>query len=272
MVAGDLVDKAVVLAAGRGSRMRRPVDAASLTVNQQEVARTGFKAMIPVGRPFIDYLLSGLADAGYSSVCLVVGPDHDRLRNHLQANSVARLDIQFAVQQEPSGTANAVLAAADWVADAPFILLNSDNYYPKSALEELRHAAGPTVVGFRPKGLRRGNISPERLRNFAVLTLDANGCLDRVQEKPADDALFRSSEALISMNCWRFNPRIFDSCRVIPRSVRGEFEITDAVMHAIHTLGERFQVLVVNEPVLDLSTQADIEAVARLLAPVEVRL
>jgi len=79
-------------------------------------------------------------------------------------------------------------------------------------------------------------------------------------------------DAPISMNCWRFGPAIFDAARAIGPSPRGEFEIADAVQHAIDVLGERFQVVPAREGVLDLSMRADIPSVARRLAGFEVRL
>jgi glucose-1-phosphate thymidylyltransferase len=267
------LETAVILAAGRGTRMKKAHDTAQLTPHQAEVAQTGLKALIPVGRPFIDYVLSGLADAGYKQVCLVVGPLDDALRAHVSSFRNHRLEIQYAVQQKALGTANALAAATEFVGDRPFALINSDNYYPQRALAALRLAAGSAVVGFRIEGLRRGNISDERLKSFAILSANAYGTLQRIIEKPKDIPNLQANESpLISMNCWRFTPRIFEACQAIPRSSRGEFELTDAVSYAIDVLGERFQILVENEPVLDLSTRTDIEEVSRRLASIKVEL
>ena len=60
--------------------MRRDDPSAGLGDAQSRVADTGVKAMIPIGRPFLDFVLSGLADAGISEVCLVIGPEHDAVR------------------------------------------------------------------------------------------------------------------------------------------------------------------------------------------------
>jgi dTDP-glucose pyrophosphorylase len=267
------MDTAVILAAGRGMRMRRVQDSAQLTARQAEIAQTGIKALIPVGRPFIDYVLAGLADAGYRRVCIVIGPDHDALRAHICDYRLGRLEIHFAIQHEAHGTANALTAANECVGDNPFLLINSDNYYPRSALVRLRLAQGPAVVAFELEGLRQGNISDERLRNFAVLKSSADGILRQVIEKPSNVFDLQEKEPLlISMNCWRFTPIIFEACRAIARSARGEFELTDAVSYAVDVLGERFNVLVENEPVLDLSTQTDVVEVSRRLASIEVQL
>ena len=50
--------KAVILARGLGTRMRRPEGGLELTSAQSAVAETGLKAMIPIGRPFLDFVFS----------------------------------------------------------------------------------------------------------------------------------------------------------------------------------------------------------------------
>ena len=75
------VAKAVILAAGRGTRMRRGDPAAVLTAAQAAAADRGWKALMPIhGRPFLDYGISVLADAGVCEVCIVVGPGESPLR------------------------------------------------------------------------------------------------------------------------------------------------------------------------------------------------
>lgn len=75
-------DRAVILARGLGTRMRKAVQAAGLSEAQAAVAQTGVKALMPIKRPFLDYVLSALADAGWRRVCLVIGPEHDALRSY----------------------------------------------------------------------------------------------------------------------------------------------------------------------------------------------
>ena len=63
--------KAVILARGLGTRMRASDDSVALAPDQRAAADTGDKAMIRVGRPFLDYALSGLADAGFTRLQLM---------------------------------------------------------------------------------------------------------------------------------------------------------------------------------------------------------
>ena len=70
------MDKVVILARGLGTRMRAGNAEADLDAGQEAVAATGVKALIPIDRPFLDYVLGDLAEAGYRRVCLVIGPEH----------------------------------------------------------------------------------------------------------------------------------------------------------------------------------------------------
>ena len=57
--------------------MRKEAEGVQLDQSQSAAADAGVKAMISMGgeRPFLDYVISALADAGFTEVCLVIGPD-----------------------------------------------------------------------------------------------------------------------------------------------------------------------------------------------------
>jgi dTDP-glucose pyrophosphorylase len=269
-----LASKAVILARGLGTRMRRAAVEAGLDEAQTRAADAGVKGMIPVGRPFLDYVISALADAGFQSVCLVIGPEHQAIRDHYGCEgALSRIRVTFAVQERPLGTANAVAAAEAFAGADEFLVINSDNYYPVAVLEQVRRLTGPGLAGFERAALsREGNIDDARVSRYAVLQVAADGALEDVIEKPDPGAWARTGAgALISMNCWRFSPRIFEAITQTGLSSRGEYELADAVRAAIR-LGERFQVVPVSAGVLDLSLRGDIPSVAKRLAGVEVRL
>jgi glucose-1-phosphate thymidylyltransferase len=76
-------------------------------------------------------------------------------------------------------------------------------------------------------------------------------------------------EFFVSMNCWRFDRGIFDACRQVSPSPRGELELPNAVRFAIHDMQQRFRTFPVDAAVLDLSHRTDVPAVARQLASLE---
>jgi dTDP-glucose pyrophosphorylase len=267
--------KAVILARGLGKRMRRADESAALGSEQARVADAGLKAMIPIGRPFLDYVLSALADAGMTEVCLVIGPEHDVVRDYYGRTMVpSRVRVHFAVQEKPLGTADAVAAAEAFAGGDDFLVLNSDNYYPVEAYTALAGLDGPGLVAFDRAALTSlGNIPPERVLQFAVVRVNTDRSLMRIIEKP-DAATLASfgDDVCVSMNCWRFDRRIFEACRRVAVSPRGELELPDAVRLAQETLGVRFGVVRMSAGVLDLSSRGDIASVAAFLDESRVRL
>jgi glucose-1-phosphate thymidylyltransferase len=253
-----------VLAAGRGTRMQRGLDDASLSSEQRAAAALGLKSLIPFdGHPFLSWVLTTLADAGITHVCLVTGGAEHPVQRYYTGLETSRISIHFAAQTEPRGSAHALLAAEPVVAGRDFILINADNDYPVPALDALRRLGGPGLIGFRATGLLRANVTAERLSAYALLDVSPDGMLRRIHEKPAAHEF--TADALISMTCWRFDSRIFDACRDVAQSQRGEYELPDAVNDAIRRLDVQFQVVPMDAPVLDLSRPEDVAAIGTLL-------
>ena len=251
--------------------MRKADDSATIDPAQAAVAETGVKAMIPIGRPFLDYVLSALSEAGYVRVCLVIGPEHAAVREHYSdVAPPSHIELDFAIQEKPLGTADAVLSAEAFVGGEPFIVLNSDNYYPAEALRRLRDARPPALIGFARSALiEAGNVPPDRVGRFGALEVDSSGHLVRIT--PRDGVTPEPGrEVYASMNCWLFDTRIFDACRRVPVSPRGELELPRAVQMAIDEMGMQLTVIPVSAPVLDMSTRADIARVKAMLEGVAV--
>jgi glucose-1-phosphate thymidylyltransferase len=241
--------------------MRQATDGTDLRdPDQARAAETGAKAMMPIAvahpggvegagagsRPFLDYILSALADAGYTDVCLVVAPDHEAMARH-----------------------NAVAAAETWTGDDPFLVINGDNYYAVRTLASLVGRAGAATALYRAETLlARSNIPADRIRAFALGVVE-DGRLARIVEKPTPEQAAALGGALVSMTCWRMPPAIHAACRRVTRSVRGEYELVDAV-NALIADGVRFEVIVADDGVLDLSRRGDVSAVEHALAGVTV--
>ncbi|MDO5683384.1 MAG: nucleotidyltransferase family protein [Propionibacteriaceae bacterium] len=258
------------MARGLGSRMRREADAA-LTNEQAAAAASGAKAMMPVasGRPFLDHVLTHLADAGLVDVCLVIGPEHTAIRDYYDQLDPQRVRISFAEQAQPRGTADAVAAAGEFVGADRFVVVNGDNLYPTASVRALIAEPGLATVGFHPDGLvTHSNIPVDRIRAFALLQTDAAGELVNIVEKPTAEvaaALSVAGTPLISMNCWLLGPAAIEACGRIEPSPRGEFELADAVRAL---LADRVPISVVpsQEGVWDLSSRGDVQAVTAALA------
>ena len=269
------MNKAVIMARGLGTRMKKDSNSADMSEAQASIAQTGIKALIPIDRPFLDYVLHALAEGGYTEVCLIIGPEHDAIRDYYGKEvTTNRLQISFAIQEEPLGTANAVLAAESFAQGEHFIVINSDNYYPIEAYKQLRLIETAGLAGFEFEAMvSKGNIPADRLTAFAVVDSDSKGNMKKIVEKPSMAQLAEMDKPYyISMNCWRFGPSIFEACKNIKSSLRGEYELPDAVEYSRHTLGETYALLKIADAVLDMSNQDDIASVTKKLKGTPVSL
>lgn len=245
-----------------------------LDPGQLAAAEAGRKALIPFHRhPFLSHILGALADGGVREVCLVVGPGDDPLRRHYDRLPTTRLRIDFAVQETPTGSAHALLAAEAFAGPDPVLVVNGDNLYPPDVVAQLVAVEGDGLVGFSAEALsRKANIPPERIAAFALLETGPDGCLRRIVEKPSpEEAAPFGPDPRVSMTCWRFTPGIFDACRRVAPSSRGEYELPDAVRLRVEE-GTCLQVVRSDAGVLDLTRRGDIPAVEGWLRGREVRL
>jgi dTDP-glucose pyrophosphorylase len=264
---------AVVLAAGLGSRMRREASSSPLSEAQAAAAARGLKAMIPdgQGRPFLDHILSSLADGGITNVCLIVGADHESIRNHYALRPPRRVKLAFATQASPIGTADALLAATPWFADGDVIVLNADNLYPVAAIAALVNLGEPGCIAFERAALiRDSNIDSARIAAYAILTLRPDDTLAGIVEKPGRDDERAGAGDWISMNIWRFDAESLAAGRDVAPSPRGELELPLAVALAI-SRGVRLRAVRMRGGVVDLSNRGDILEMARRLGDHDIQ-
>ena len=259
------MERAVLLAAGRGSRLAVAQSGVVLSPEQTAVAEAGLKPMMPLGGfRLIDHALATLAEIGFRRVLVVVGPHSGKLAAHLAGLCPRRLSIETAVQPTPRGTADALLAAEGFADGEPFLMVNGDNLYPAAALAELAGAAGwAHLVLDRGRVLAHGgsNLTSEKIASFARIERDADGFMAAIVEKPPLEeyaARVAGGETyLAGINAFRFEPEIFAACRAVRPSLRGELELPSAVT-ALVAASARFRVIVSAEPMLDLTERADV--------------
>src|ERR1700735_1906359 len=103
----ESVTKAVILAAGRGTRMRE------LTLSMP-------KPMLEVsGRPVLSYILEGLRDAGVRKILIVIGYKKEIVMNHFGNGSELGVEILYAEQVRQDGTGKVVELAKDFCGSDP---------------------------------------------------------------------------------------------------------------------------------------------------------
>ncbi|QDU34443.1 UTP--glucose-1-phosphate uridylyltransferase [Poriferisphaera corsica] len=267
--------KAVIMARGLGTRMRKAAEGGGISDKQASVAAKGIKALIPIKRPFLDYVIHNLAEVGFTDVCLIIGEEHHSIRDYYDHEAgLSRIRVSYAIQKDPKGTADAVAAAESFAGNDSFIVMNSDNYYPCAAFEKLHHGNDAGLVGFdKQVMIDESNVAADRLMGYAIVEHSEKGEMITIHEKPCEAVMAKfGKHALLSMNCWRFTKSIFEACRNIELSKRGEYELTDAVNYDIDELGAQYTVMACKEPVLDLSCQDDIASVAARIGDMEVKL
>ena len=203
--------KAVVLVAGKGTRMAKYYD--------------GPKHLLPVsGKPVVEHVLEALPPVVDGIVLVVGGPHEAKIREHFTGGSFAGRPIEFAVQTEQLGLAHAFKSAKDLVTDGRWLGMIGDDLLGAGDLSKL--------LEYDLALLAARTNHPE---NFGVLVTDDKGYLVRSVEKPKE---FISD--LIWTGHMVMNQRFFELD--LPPSARGEYETPDVWM-AMITEGAKIKVV-----------------------------
>lgn len=197
--------KAIILAAGQGTRLR-------------PVTLTMPKPLVPVAnRSLINYAIEMLKKAGLEEVGIVVNSLDSPITQRLGDGDGLGVKISYIVQEEQKGLAHAINLGRDFVGDEPFSVFLGDNIFQDKMEDLLRNFADSDADA----AVALGEVSdPTR---FGIGILDGDR-LTGVVEKPKDPP---SNLAICGV--YLFRPSIFEAISRIKPSWRNELEITDAI-------------------------------------------
>ncbi|ADQ69358.1 Nucleoside-diphosphate-sugar pyrophosphorylase family protein [Halogeometricum borinquense DSM 11551] len=200
----------VVLAAGVGSRMW------PLTASRP-------KPMLPVaGKPLVAHTVDAAVEAGATEIVLVVGYEADDVRSFF-GTEYAGVPVEYAVQAEQLGTADAVRSALEVLEDGSFAVLNGDALYDVPSLTNL-YDGGPAV----------GSFEVEDPTSYGVLKTDGSGYVAGVVEKPSNPP-----SNLINAGAYVFPEAAHGWLLDVEASERGELELTDVLSRSCETYDVR---------------------------------
>jgi NDP-sugar pyrophosphorylase family protein len=199
------IQKAVILAAGRGTRMKELTDDIP-------------KPMVKVkGTPILESIVRGLVSNGITEVLIVVGYRKEVITDYFGTGERFGCEVSYIEQVVQDGTGRVVELAKDFAGDDPFILSYGDILVPAEAyapLVEFQDVDGKLTV----------KIDEDVRKGGAVFIED--GRVTNLIEKPKED---EPTSPYYNAGIYVFSPVIFEYTARLELSPRGEYELTDAI-------------------------------------------
>ena len=198
--------KAVVLAAGKGTRLR------PLTDDKP-------KGMVEVdGKPILTHCLDKLIDLGAEEFVVVVGYMKEKIIQYY-GDEYEGVPITYSHQREQKGLAHALLTVEDHI-DDDFMLILGDNIFNANLKDVVRRQQEDRAdAAFLVE-----EVPWEDASRYGVCDTNKYGEIVEVIEKPDDPP-----SNLVMTGFYTFTPAIFHACHLVQPSNRGEYEISEAI-------------------------------------------
>jgi dTDP-glucose pyrophosphorylase len=200
--------KAVILAAGRGTRM------GDLT---QELPKPMLKVH---GKPVLEIIITRLRDSGkIKDFFIVVGYQAEVIQNHFKDGKGWNVNITYGTQEVQNGTGKAPEVAKSWVGADSFLLTYGDILVEAENYSRL-------VENFTADGVIAVKLGEDLSKGGAVL-VNSSGYMEDLIEKAS--FAIPPKNAFYNAGIYIFTPRIFEFTEKLNKSPRGEYELTDAM-------------------------------------------
>ena len=221
-----MIHKAVILAAGKGTRMRELTDEMP-------------KPMLPVrGKPILEHIVTGMRDAGITDFCIITGWHAEKIETYFGDGMAFGVKISYIRQETQDGTGSSVALARDFADGEQFLMSYGDIMVEKPIY------AG--IVKRFSEGSFDGTVSvlgdTQLNKALGLFLFDADFVLAHLIEKPSDDEiaelhkegwLKKGDTFWYNAGIFVFPPSIFKYLSRIKKSPRGEYELMDALTLAI---------------------------------------
>lgn len=208
--------QAVILAAGRGTRMK------------SEHPKVLHEVL---GRPMIDYSIRAALGAGADRAVVIVGYGRDRVRDWIETQPYGD-DVEFAVQEEQRGTGHAVWCAEDYLDDGPDTTLILSGDVPLMEAETLRDFAQSAEASGAPMAVMTA-VLDDPAAYGRVVRDDEGGRVQKIVEYA--DATERQRQideinaGFYAADTSFLADMLPDMCRGEPDTAQGEYYLTDLV-------------------------------------------